>query len=56
MIPLDFGYVYIIIYNAKKLLIYLHDVNEYVRLRGDRISEICFYCPQHGTKIERLLL
>ena len=54
VISLDPGYV-LHFCNAEKRLIYSHDVTECVRLRGDRIYEICSDQPQHGNKIETLL-
>ena len=42
--------------NAKKLLIHSHEVTEYVRLRGDRIKEISFDQPQHGTNGNVIIL
>ena len=53
LISLDFGFVPHHC-RAIKRLIYSHDVNENVRLRGDIIQEICFDWPQHGTITEML--
>ena len=48
MIWLDLGYV-LHHCNPKKQAIFLYDVTECVNLRGEKICEIGFDRPQHGS-------